>query len=261
MADWGSGTVFHHVESRKSFFHDTAAWCPNTGLLFRPLVFEAVGGGWSGGLGFLSCWLARESRRSTSLPSSDPSLSFAQRISSTLHRENARAILKRSPGGPTPDRSSLGLRVLAEDLSPLWPAYSLFGENFLVGEGPRLHSVMVVAYSWHFRHHLFSRVLTLLWSFACSPCPSAGPPVLCQCWLYCPFRAFLRRVFFAPSPIRALFGGCSLLPSVFVGRGVLGQLCRGVCLALSCVFSRLPFEFFLRLRMRRFLCVSFTSFG
>ena len=57
------------------------------------LVFEAVGGGWSGGLGFLSCWLARES----SLPSFDSSLSFAQRISSTLHGENARAILKRSP--------------------------------------------------------------------------------------------------------------------------------------------------------------------
>ena len=89
----------------------------STGLLFRPLVFEAVGGGWSGGLGFLSCWVARESRRSTSLPSSDPSLSFAQRISATLHRGNARAILKRSPEGLTPDRSSLGLQVFAEDLA------------------------------------------------------------------------------------------------------------------------------------------------
>ena len=43
--DWDSGTVFQHVESRKSLFHDTAARCASTGLNVRPFVFEAVGGG------------------------------------------------------------------------------------------------------------------------------------------------------------------------------------------------------------------------
>ena len=40
------------------------------------------------------------------------SLAVAQRISSTLHRENAQAILERSPS-----RSSLCLQVLSEDLT------------------------------------------------------------------------------------------------------------------------------------------------
>ena len=46
-------------------------------------------------------WIASESRTarglSTDLPR-DTSLRIAQRISCTLHRENARAILRRSPG-------------------------------------------------------------------------------------------------------------------------------------------------------------------
>ena len=56
-------------------------------------------------------------RRSAPLPFTDPSLSFALRISSTLQGENARAILKRSPDGFIPNRSSLGLQVLAENLA------------------------------------------------------------------------------------------------------------------------------------------------
>ena len=77
------------------------------------LVTEANGGSWSGGLGFLSSWLSHESDHSALLPSTEACLAFAQRISSTLHRENARAILKRSPG-----RSGLCLQVFsAEDLT------------------------------------------------------------------------------------------------------------------------------------------------
>ena len=45
--------------------------------------------------------------------------------------------------------------------------------NFWEEKGPRVHSVMVVAYSW---------VLTLLWSFAWSPCPTAVPRVFRPCW-------------------------------------------------------------------------------
>ena len=58
-----------------------------------------------------------ESRSSASLTSIEASLTFAQRTSPTLHRGNARAILKRSPGGITPERSSLCLQVLSEDLA------------------------------------------------------------------------------------------------------------------------------------------------
>ena len=113
-ADWDSVTVFQHVEVWQIPL--PRHWGPvcQHGAPLPTLCLQGRRR-WSGGLGFLSWWLARESCRSTSLPSSDPSLSFAQRIPSTLHGENARAILKRSPGGLIPDRSSLGLQVLAED--------------------------------------------------------------------------------------------------------------------------------------------------
>ena len=81
------------------------------------LVLESVGEGWSDGLGFFSSWLSHESRRSASLPSTEASLTFAQRTSSTLHQGNARAILKRSPGGMNPNRSGLCLQILSEDLA------------------------------------------------------------------------------------------------------------------------------------------------
>ena len=68
-------------------------------------VLSAIGGGW--GLGFLSSWLSHESRRSLLLPSTEASLAFAQRISSTLHRENARATLKRAPGRQVPEPGPL----------------------------------------------------------------------------------------------------------------------------------------------------------
>ena len=70
-ADWDSGAVFQHFESGR--------------LLFRPLVSEAVGGGWSGGLGFLFL-LARPGNLVAPPPSPPPtpSLSFAQRTSATL---------------------------------------------------------------------------------------------------------------------------------------------------------------------------------
>ena len=121
-AGWDFGTVLQCLESRKAFFHDTASRCASMGLFFRPLVLEAIGGGWSGGLGFSSS-LSHESHHSALLPSIEASLAFAQRISSTLHRENARAILKRSSSGMTPERSSLCLQVRSEDLT--WLSLSL----------------------------------------------------------------------------------------------------------------------------------------
>ena len=93
--------VFHEVESRKNSFQNTAAQVASLGASFRPLVLEACGGGWSHALRETIAWVSTESRSLRGLAGSTPSdisLRIAQRISCTLHMENARAILRRSPG-------------------------------------------------------------------------------------------------------------------------------------------------------------------
>ena len=70
------------------------------GCTLRPLVLEACGGGWSPALREV---IARVSTESLALRGSvgdtprDVSLRIAQRISCTLQRENARAVLRRAP--------------------------------------------------------------------------------------------------------------------------------------------------------------------
>ena len=107
---------FHEVESRKCACQGTAAAVAERGATFVPLVLEACGGegegggrrgaagggrGWSQAFRAVVAWIASESRTArglaTDLPR-DTSLWIAQRISCTLHWENARAILRRSPG-------------------------------------------------------------------------------------------------------------------------------------------------------------------
>ena len=93
--------VFHEVETRKRAFQDTASLVAERGATFCPLVLEACGGGWSQAFRSVVAWIASEShmaRGPTAGSSTDISLRIAQRISCTLHRENAHAILRRSPG-------------------------------------------------------------------------------------------------------------------------------------------------------------------
>ena len=87
---------FHEVETRKNSFQNTASQVAALGATFRPVVLEACGGRWSPApRGYLST----ESRAMRGLAGDTPrdvSLRIAQRISCTLHRENARA----TSGGP-----------------------------------------------------------------------------------------------------------------------------------------------------------------
>ena len=106
--------VFSSVEARKNSFLDTASQCTKAGITFCPLVLEAVGGGWSDALRSVVAWIASESKRSGPTDGSDASFKIAQRISCTLHRENARAILKRAPEQLGSHCRSLGMSVLAE---------------------------------------------------------------------------------------------------------------------------------------------------
>ena len=78
------------------------------------LVLEAVRGGWSDALRSVVAWIASESKRSGPIDGSDASFKIAQRISCTIHWENARAILKRALEQMGTHCRSLGMSVLAE---------------------------------------------------------------------------------------------------------------------------------------------------
>ena len=94
------GFVFHRYEQMKRSYKDTAQICQAAGFKFTPFVFEAHGGGWSVASRKVVDWI---SRQAAAIQQEDPatvSFKIAQRISCTLHRENARAILRRQAARP-----------------------------------------------------------------------------------------------------------------------------------------------------------------
>ena len=107
-------TVFSSVESRTRAFLNTASECAQAGISFCSLFIEAVGGGWSDALLSVVSWIASESNRCS--PVRRSSFKIAQRISRALHRENARAILKRAPEQTGTHSCSLGLSLLSDTL-------------------------------------------------------------------------------------------------------------------------------------------------
>ena len=108
---WG---VFSSVESLMNAFLNTASQRAQAGISFCLLVIEAVDGGWSDALRSVVSWIASESNRCSPVSRADASFKIAQRISCTLHRENARAILKLAPEKSGSHCCSLGLSLLSE---------------------------------------------------------------------------------------------------------------------------------------------------
>ena len=91
------GLVFQRYEHLKRSFKNTAQSCETQGFNFVPMVFEAHGGGWSPLARATLDWISRNQASCHNDDSAAVSLKIAQRISCTLHRENARAILQRAP--------------------------------------------------------------------------------------------------------------------------------------------------------------------
>ena len=102
--------VFHEVETRKNSFQNTASQMAAFGATFRPLVLEACGGGGPKPCVRLSRGFPRAPRVASDTPR-DVSLRIAQRISCTLHRENARAILRRPPEAVNGSSGLTGVQV------------------------------------------------------------------------------------------------------------------------------------------------------
>ena len=84
----GSGAAAREAET-------TEALCCRQGIRFIPMVIESHGGGWSKSARQVLDCVAKHVSASWNEDGEVASLSIAQRLSVTLHRENARAMLKR----------------------------------------------------------------------------------------------------------------------------------------------------------------------
>ena len=105
--------VFDVYESAKRQHLDTESHCVANGFKFLPMVLESHGGGWSP---LFRKTLDEITKRISSSSGEVASLRVAQRISASLHRENARAVLRRlTPVSTTAAASGWG-SVVEEDL-------------------------------------------------------------------------------------------------------------------------------------------------
>ena len=84
-------------EDFKCGHQDTQSQCQAQGITFIPMVMEATGGGWGKVARGVWSELAKTSALATGELETERSCAMAlrQRLSMTLHRENARACLRR----------------------------------------------------------------------------------------------------------------------------------------------------------------------
>ena len=106
--------AIQQYEEFKKNFKRTEDACRDVGLRFTPVVLEAHGGGWGGSLRGVVDWIAKATATLHNERESVVSAKIAQRIASTLQRESARAILRRSPA-PEPGIVSSGWENFREE--------------------------------------------------------------------------------------------------------------------------------------------------
>lgn len=94
----------------------TETLCHQQGLRFLPMVIEAHGGGWGKTARQTLDAVAKCVSASSTDDTEAASLRIAQRLSTTLHRENARAILRRRVQGAVMEAND----ELFIDAPPLW---------------------------------------------------------------------------------------------------------------------------------------------
>ena len=79
----------------KHTYKDTGAKCLQQGIRFMPLIIEAHGGGWGAHLREVTAFLASRQKAAGDWCKETANVRMAQRISTALQRENARAVLRR----------------------------------------------------------------------------------------------------------------------------------------------------------------------
>ena len=95
-AETGSAAVTTYEDFKRNYLA-TEATCQENGLNFIPLICEADGGGWGPAANAVWSELAKHKSAMTGEPNSITATRLLQSLGLILHKENARAILRRSP--------------------------------------------------------------------------------------------------------------------------------------------------------------------
>ena len=90
---------------RKRMYLNTAAHCADEGILFVPMVVEASGGAWCTDARRVWRDIAAAAARLTGERAAVLTERFEQSLSITLHRANARAIIRRANADAPRDRA------------------------------------------------------------------------------------------------------------------------------------------------------------
>ena len=90
-------SVLLRYEDAKCSHMDTKAHCAAEGITFVPMVVDAVGGGWGPEAQRVWGELAKSQALAAGESSSTTGPRLLQSLAIVLHRENARAVLRRSP--------------------------------------------------------------------------------------------------------------------------------------------------------------------
>ena len=94
-AENGSAAVTTYEDFKRSYLN-TEATCQEEGLSFIPLICEADGGGWGPAAHAVWSELAKYKSILTGEQNSTIAIRLLQSLGLILHKENARAILRRS---------------------------------------------------------------------------------------------------------------------------------------------------------------------
>ena len=89
--------VLREIRTGQACYKNTEAGCAEAGLHFTPMILEAHGGGWSNIFCDVLGWIASTAAAVHHQDPGQVSFRIGQRISSTLQRENARAVMRRFP--------------------------------------------------------------------------------------------------------------------------------------------------------------------
>ena len=95
VAEHSPEEVVSKYEEFKKTYKNALQQCLGQGFDFTPFIFEAHSGSWSLTARRVLDRLASQQKHLERTTVEDPSLRIAQRISISLHRENARAVLRR----------------------------------------------------------------------------------------------------------------------------------------------------------------------
>lgn len=101
-----SAAVNAYAETKRAFLN-TAQQCLDAGITFIPMTVDGAGGGWGDDAERVWASIAHATAATTGAEVSSVTAELYQGLSLILHREGARAVLRRLPGAVAPLSSAL----------------------------------------------------------------------------------------------------------------------------------------------------------